>query len=337
VARRPRLMLAVVAAGALAAACMGGTFAAFTGTASNEGNALTAASDFRAPEVTRSAIAHSGSATPGFIKQGGTYFVYAQVAPDSGSPASGILAVTADVAEVTTGQGATPLVAGSYSAGGASYNYRSAPLVADAVLSEGEKSYSVTATDVATNGKTLAGLSVTVDNTAPGASDVQTANGSTTVGRAQEDDTLTLTFSEPIEPGSVLSGWDGSATNVVVRLTNGGLLGLGDDDLEIRNAANSAALPFGRIDLKRTDYADGLLGGSVDFGAGGNASTMTMTGSTVTVKLGNPVAVGLGSGTTTAAGSASMSWIPAATPTDLAGNLSSTTSATESGTADREF
>ena len=119
-ARRPSLLLALIAAGALAAAGMGGTFAAFTGTVSNEGNALTAASDFRAPEVTAAVVARSSSSTPGFIKQAGTYFVYARVSPDTGSPASGTLAVTADMAEVTTGLSSVPLVAGSYTVGGAS-------------------------------------------------------------------------------------------------------------------------------------------------------------------------------------------------------------------------
>ena len=334
-----RLCLALLlpAAGALAAAGMGGTFAAFSGTASNGGNEVSAASDFRAPVVGSSVIARSSSAQPGFVKQGGTYFVYAQVAADTGNPATGILAVTANVANVTTGLTAVPLVAGSYTVGGNSYNYRSAALVANVVLSEGSKSYSVTATDNAVNAGTLSGLSVTVDNTAPSAADVQATNTSGTVGRAEQGDRLLLTFSEPIEPATVLSGWTGSSTNVVARLTDGGLLGLGDDDIQIRTAANSAALPLGAVDLNRADYMSSTLGGRVDFGASGTASTMSMSGSTITITLGNPVASGLGAGVTTAGGTAAMVWGPDATPTDRAGNLSSTSGATESGTADKEF
>lgn len=48
-ARPIRIGLVLLAVGTLAAACMGGTFAAFTSTASNPGNAVTAANDFRAP------------------------------------------------------------------------------------------------------------------------------------------------------------------------------------------------------------------------------------------------------------------------------------------------
>ena len=334
-----RIGLLVLLVGvSLAAAGAGGTFAAFTSTASNGGNEVAAANDFRAPAVSASVISRSSTAEPGFVKQGGTYHVYAQVAADTGNPASGILAVTANVSNVTTGGVAAPLVAGSYTADGVSYNYRSAALVANAILSEGSKSYLVTATDNASNSGTLSGLAVTVDNTAPSASDVQASNtGGGTVGRAEQGDTLVLTFSEPIDPATVLAGWDGSSTNVVARLTDNGLLGLGDDDVQIRNAANSAALPLGTVDLKRGDYVTSTLGGRVDFGASGTASTMSMTGSAITITLGNPVPVGLGAGTTTAAGTGTMAWTPAATPTDRAGNLSSTSAASESGAADKEF
>ena len=316
---------------------MGGTFASFASTASNGGNEVSAASDFRAPDVGSSVIARSSTAEPGYVKQGGTYFVYAQVAADTGNPASGILAVTANVSNVTTGVVAAPLVAGSYTAGGNSYNYRSAALVADALLSEGSRSYSVTATDNAGNADTLSGLSVTVDNTSPSASDVQTTGSGGTVGRAEQGDRLVLTFSEPIDPATVLAGWNGSSTNVVARMTDNGLLGLGTDDVQIRNAANSAALPLGSVDLKRGDYIVSTLGGRVDFGASGTASTMSMSGSTITITLGNPVPVGLGAGTATAGGTGAMVWSPGATPTDHAGNLSSTSGATESGSADKEF
>ena len=47
----------------------------------------------------------------GFIRQGGTYYVYATVATDTGNPASGIASVKANVEGVTTGQTAVALVA----------------------------------------------------------------------------------------------------------------------------------------------------------------------------------------------------------------------------------
>lgn len=247
-ARWAPLAPALIAVAVLAMGGIGGTFAAFTSTAQNPGNEIEAAADFRAPSVETGMISRSGGTVPGFVKQGGTYYVYARVAADTGNPATGIGTVTADVSAVTPAGTSVPLLAGSYSVGGASYNYRSAALVANPVLSEGAKSYSVTATDNASNGETLGDLTVTVDNTSPSAADVQGSNtGGGAVGRAQQGDTLVLTLSEPIDPATVFSGWSGAATNVVVRLTDGGLLGSGTDDLQIRNAANSAALPLGRV------------------------------------------------------------------------------------------
>ncbi len=333
---RARLAAALSVGTALGLAGIGGTFAAFSSTAQNAANELAAVDDFRAPSVEAAAIARSGGSVAGFVKQAGTYHVYARVAADTGNPATGIATVTADVSAVTTAGTIVPLVAGSYSVGGSSYNYRSAELVADAVLAEGSKPYSVTATDGASNSADLSGLSVTVDNTAPSAADVQAADsGGGTVGRPESGDKVTLSFSEPIDPATIFSGWDGGSTNVVLRMTNGGLLGLGTDDVEIRNAASSAALPLGRVDMNRSDYIGGLVGGeTVDFGAGGTASTMVMSGNELTITLGSRS----GSGSVeTAAGTGTAAWTPSVTPTDRAGNVTSTASANESGAADKEF
>ncbi len=52
--------------------------------------------------------------------------------------------------------------------------------------------------------------SVTLDNTVPTASDIQTANNGSIVGRAETGDTITYTFSEAMDPSSILSGWTGA-------------------------------------------------------------------------------------------------------------------------------
>jgi hypothetical protein len=311
--------------------------AAFASQAQNEGSVVSAAPDFRAPAVGSVAIAKVAGGAPGFVKAGGEYFVYANVAADTGNPASGLAAVNANVAAVTAGSTAVTLNAGSFSAGGASYGYRSAALTASAV-SAGTAAFTVAATDVAGNADTGEGT-VTVDNTAPKATDVQTTNAGTN-GLAEQNDALVFSFSEPVEPESILAGWSGAATNVVVRVNDNGLLGLpaGNDTIEVWNAANSAALPLGAVDLGRSDYAAGLLGGSYRFGATGTASKMTMSGSTITVVLGtynSTIIVDAGRGTAAAAGS--MVWTPVATPYDRAANALATTAATESGTADKDF
>ncbi len=314
------------------------SFASFSSRAENPGNSIAAANDFRAPQVTAVALGKTSSGTPGFVKQGGNYFVYANVAADTGNPASGTASATADASSFTTSAGAVALVAGSYSAGGVSYNYRSASLLANASLVQGTKSFTVAATDKALNVASLAG-SATVDNSAPTAADVQTTNTGTS-GLAEAGDSLVLSFSEPIELASILAGWSGTATNVVVRINDNGLLGLplGNDSVQIWNAANSTVLPLGTVDLGRSDYVAGLLGGNVRFGASGTPSTMTMSGNTVTIVLGtyNSTPI-VDPARTTAGGNGTATWTPVAGPYDRAENAISAAPATESGAADKEF
>lgn len=329
----PAALGAVLALGAIQPA-----FAAFAASAGSGGNVVTAASDFRAPRVTAVAIGKSAGGASGFVKQGGAYFVYASVEADTGKPASGIASVTADVGNLTAGSPAVPLAAGSFSAGGASYGYRSAALSADAALAAGGKSFTVTATDNALNAGDAVGT-VAIDNTPPAAADVQTANAGTN-GRAEQGDSLAFTFSEPVEPESILAGWNGAATPVVVRLIDNGLLALplGDDAVQVYDPTNSTALPLGTVDLGRSDYVTGLLGGNAKFGATGTASTLAMSGSTVTVVLGTYSTTPLvGPERTTAGGAGTMAWTPVATPFDRAANPMSTAAAAESGGADEEF
>lgn len=340
-ARSPLAALAAMAIAALALQTVPSSFAAFASGTENGGNLVTAAADFKSPSVTAAAIAKTqAGSSAGFVKTGGTYFVYANVAADTGNPASGIAAVKANVAALTTGGTAVELSAGSFSAGGVSYGYRSAELTANASPAEGSKAFAVTASDKAGNANSLEGT-VTVDNAAPKASDAQTSNvGGGTNGLAEQGDTLVLSFSEPVEPQSILAGWTGATTNVTVRINDNSVLGLGlgNDVVQVFNAANTTALPLGSVDLGRTDYVSGLVGGHVNFGATGTASTMTMSGSTVTIVLGTYEGEGaLGSNRVTAAGNGTMTWTPTATPYDRAANAMATAAAAESGAADKEF
>ena len=334
-------VLTAIAIGAMALAVVPVTFAAFSSGTESAGNSVVAANDFRPPLVTAAVLGKSIGGATGFVKQGGEYFVYANVAADTGNPASGIAGVKADVSNVTTGSTSVPLAAGSFSAGGVSYGYRSAAFSANAVLAEGPRSFTVTATDNALNANSLGG-SVTIDNTAPKASDVQTTNvGGGTNGLAEQGDTLILTVSEPVEPESILAGWNGiTATNVTVRIIDNSLLGLGlgDDVVQIFNSGNTTVLPLGAVDLGRSDYVTGLVGGNVKFGASGTKSTMTMSASTITVVLGTYEGEGLlGSNRQIAGGTGTAAWAPVATPYDRAANAMSTAAANESGPADREF
>jgi hypothetical protein len=326
VSARPALVAATIAAVLLGSAALArqSVWGNFTAKVSNPGNSITAATDFRAPTASAAAVGKTAGGIGGQIKKGGTYYVYANVS-DSGNPASGVSAVTANVSSITAGSTAVALSAGSFNLAGVSYGYRSAALTADTGLAAGSYSYSLALTDVAGNSKTQTGFSVTVDNTLPTGSDVQTTNGGTTNGLAEAGDKVTFTFSKAIDSNSIVSGWSGS-TNVVVRLNNGN--GASNDTLTIYNSTNATQLPLGSVNLGRTDYT----GASITFGATGTASTMVMSGTTVTITLGTQSAAA-----TTAAGTGTMAWTPSASATDPAGNAVSATTVNESGTADKDF
>ena len=118
------------------------------------------------PTVSSTVISKTVPYLPGFIRQGGTYYVYANVT-DGGCAPSGIATVRANVSTVTTGSTAVALAAGAFTVGGVAYNYRSASLTANGTLTAGAKAYTITSTDNAANGQTQTGYSVTVDNTRP--------------------------------------------------------------------------------------------------------------------------------------------------------------------------
>jgi hypothetical protein len=180
---------------------------------------------------------------------------------------------------------------------------------------------------VAGNSQTTTGFSVRIDDTRPSAADVQATNGGAAAGKAELGDTIVFTYSEQIDPESILAGWTGTSTSVVVRITDP-FLGIGNDILTIRNAANSAQLPFGDVDLASGNYVSATR----NFGATGTASTMVQSGSTITITLGTPSGT---TGTETASGT--MSWSPSSTATDASGNACTTTARSEGGAADREF
>ena len=322
-ARLIALVLAIIVGATMASGSGGISLAILTDQETDASTFGTAATfpDVTPPVVSSSVISKTTPYLPGFIRQGGTYHVYANVT-DAGS---GVATVRANVSTVTTGQTAVALVAGSYSIGGVAYTYRSASLTANAVLTAGAKAYSITATDVASNPVTQGGFSVTVDNTQPAGSAISTTNvGGGTVGRPELGDTITLQFTEQIDPQTVLANWTGAATPVVVRITQAA----GGDTLTIRNAANAAQLPLGSVNLGGTNYVTATR----DFGATGTASAMTQSGASITIVLGTPSGAAA-----TQASSTTMAWTPAAAATDRAGNACLTTVINEAAPADIDF
>ncbi len=291
----------------------------------NQGDTASDTLTINRPTVSTAVIAKSAGGATGAIKQGGTYYVYADVT-GSGTPPAGLASLTADVSALTSGQTAATLSPGSYTIGGHTYDYRSAQLTAKRSLSAGTDTFSIKVTDSAATATTTS-YSVTVDNTAPKASEIQTANvAGGTSGKPEAGDSMTLTYSKTVDPNTVLSGWSGSSQPVVVQIVDGG--GFTDDKLEVLNASTQDQLPFGTIDLGRTDY----VSRTTTFGASGTASTMVQNGAAIVVTLGTPSATA-----ETAAATGTLTWTPSSTVTDAAGNATSTSAVHESGTSDKDF
>lgn len=274
------------------------------------------------PKVTASVIAKTAGGDPSFIRQGGAYYVYAN-ATGTGNPPAGIASLRANVSNLTTGQTAVTLTSGSYSVGGISYNYRSASLTATNPQAAGPKSYSLNLTDAGGVSET-SNFSVTVDNSTPSAAAIETTNVSGgTPGTAELGDTMTMTYSEEIDANSVLAGWNGSTTNVVVRLNNAT-----SDTVQIYNSTNATLLRLGTVDLASGEYTTT----NRTFGQTGTPSTITRTGAGITVTLGTA-----NGAVTTATTASSMIWTPVNTATDRAGNAASTTALTEAPPVDLNF
>jgi hypothetical protein len=330
-AQRGRLRLLAAAAAILALAfgtAVYGTRAAFSASTQSTGDNISAAPDWVAPTVSVSSIGKTAGGKPGYIKAGGTIYVYASVT-DSGNPASGTSTVSASASSIVQGGSNIALTAGSYTVGGVTYNYRSASQTAKSNLNEGSQSYSITSTDAAGDSGTQSGYTVTVDNTAPSASDIQAANTSGgTAGKAEQGDSITFTYSEStMDPYSILSSWSGTSTNVYVRINDGGS---SNDTLQVFDSGNSLQLPLGTVDLGRKDY----VSASVTFG-GSTPSTMVQSGAAITVTLGSRN--GSASNVGTAASTGTMSWTPSSSATDDAGNVCSTAARNETGSGDKEF
>lgn len=316
-------LLTVVAAIGVAALVVGvgvrGTTALFGDqetTTASEATAACFTNDPAAPLIASSIVSKTTPYLGGFIKQGGAYYVYANI--------TGVATrVTADVRPLTAGQFLAPLAAGAYSVGGVAYGWRTAALTAGNPLAAGAYTYSISAADASLQCRTVSST-VTVDNTAPTGTDVQPNNKvAGAAGRPEIGDTIVYTFSEIIDPESILAGWTGTSTNVVARITDNG----GNDLVTVWNSANSVQLALGS-----TDLANNYVTTNTTWGASGTASTMVQSGTTITVTLGTQA------GTTRQAGqNRTAVWTPSAAATDRAGNASGTTNVNEGGAADPNF
>jgi hypothetical protein len=154
-----------------------------------------------------------------------------------------------------------------------------------------------------------------------------TNSPSGTTGLAEEGDTITFTTSQPVDPESVLKGWDGSPTLVTVSLWGGSDAfshANGNDIVQI--AMNSyQPIGLGTIELHDDGYFTGTYtGGALEWGLFGNLSMMSQSGNTITVVLGAYGPGDTGVRALDKPGIASnpsvATWIPGAGLRDVSGN-----------------
>jgi hypothetical protein len=157
---------AKTAGAAIAARATGFTVTAADKAANTTQGAYSVTVDATGPTVPGVAVANTTTNAAGWLRQGGGYAVYANVADPSG-----VSSVKANVNSLTSGQTALALSActTSCTVDGVTYAYKSAAKTAGSPLSAGAAAFTVTATDGVGNATTASG-SLTVDNTAPTAS-----------------------------------------------------------------------------------------------------------------------------------------------------------------------
>lgn len=306
---RVQIALSLVALAACVLA-VGFSAASFTDSKQNP-QTVSAVTDWTAPSAEASVIAPTSGGTAGYLKSAKpTYYVYAKVS-DSGNPASGIASVKANVNNLTSGQTAVTLTAGSYSVGGVSYNYRSASLTAG-TMTAGSKAYSLALADKAEN-TSSAEFSVTVLSSfaASGFSTANVSGGNE--GKPEKGDTATFTYNSQPLPGSIVSGWSGaSPVGVTATITQSS----SNDTLTVSGAS------LGTIELKGN-----YVSKTVNF----TSSTLSLEGSSIVLTLGTPSSSDVEDDN----GNRAPVWKPSASAKDLAENACSTASVTASNS--RQF
>jgi hypothetical protein len=159
-------------------------------------NPFTPTADSTGPVATSATVVDATARQGGFIHQGGSFLIYANV-----SDAGGVSTVTATINAIstTTSTALTPCTSGCV-VNGVTYDYKSAQQAAKNPLPAGAYNYTITATDNVGNTATSAGFPVTADSTGPTVTTITSTNND---GAVAAGDTLTVTYNKNIAPASV--------------------------------------------------------------------------------------------------------------------------------------
>ncbi len=307
------------------------TVATFKESAGTAGNSIVADVDWVAPPVSAAQVIKSEGGKAGHVRPGGSYYLCAGVGPDSGNPPSGLQGVTADLTRLTDGLVGTALgVVGSGPPCSTSvFDHAAGPHTVKAAAVSG--TVGVTTRDNDGNTRT-ATPSVTVDGTAPaGTTSFYTTNAGATVGKPETNDFLTFTYAEPIDPHSVITGWDGTQrSDIYARIVQNGK----DDQMDFWRQTSPGV--YARVPVTATSgtpymsLGGNFVGANVVF----SASKLEVTGNDLIVRLGTPDAPG---NLLTVATNVTMTWRTSDTVFDWAGNLGSAQVLTEAAPADKDF
>jgi hypothetical protein len=293
-----RAALAALACALAAAACVEGSTATFTGSATNAASFATAA-DWIAPAPTLAVPADGALTNDGTPDLSGT----------AGNASGDSSTVTVRIYAGSSATG-SPVQTLTPTRSGTSWSTTAA------TLTSGTYTATATQSDASANTGTSAPHTFTVDTIAPTATDIAATNGGATAGKIEAGDVITFTLSEPIDPATVLAGWNGTSTAVQVKVTAGVLA---PDPFTVLDSGGGTGVHLGSVQTNGDYVTTNAIFDATMVRSADRASVVVTLGA----KQSGIMAV-------LAAGAQNMTWTVDNAVKDLAGNAVTTVSVTES-------
>lgn len=281
-------------------------------------------SQWQGAESTRSAVAAVDATPP--LAPSVTAPTYVHSGNVNAVPVTGTAEALSSVALTVTGTGALPLT--QTVSANSSGNWTATPMNMSA-FSPGTINYSARATDAAGNTGPAGTASSIKDVSSPTVMGVRLNNGGTTLGKVEQGDSVTLTFSEPLDANTICSAW---TSNTTTQTQNGNgssqvVVNVSAGDVLTVTGAGCPSLRIGSVSLGG-DYTSTALSFAGN-NANGSSLTWNPTAKTLTITLG----AGTSGGSTLTSTTIFPTYTPVTGLTDIAGNPLATTAV--AGTASR--